>query len=232
MGVTTERCRRTDAPHAGAGRAPITVSRLTRDRVRSRLTAVAVAAVTVIVAAGCGGSGVPAQTPSVTSDPTSSSSSRPAQTEQQLAGAEAVAQVIRYERLLDDLALDRSRSLDQLYTVGTQPDVTDEIATLLRFRSSGDRQTGSRRVTSTRIDRVSLRIDGSRRPPLYPTVNITACVDVSAIKGVDRSGRSLVARGRTPYQLTRLTLINTSYPDQSGWKVSKVTDVEQQSCRV
>jgi hypothetical protein len=45
--------------------------------------------------------------------------------------------VRKYERTLDGLARDPHRSLDELYDVSTQPDVTNEIAFLNRFRAAG-----------------------------------------------------------------------------------------------
>lgn len=233
MGVTTRRCGKPVAEPHGSHRGLVRAGTLDATaRPRLHFLAGIGTSLAVLAAAGCAGSGVHAQDPSGSSSPAPSSSSPATQSAEQRAGAAAVTQVIRYEQMLDDLALHPARSLNELYTVGTQPDVTDEIATLLRFRQNGDRQSGIRRVTGTRVSSVSLRSDRAHRPPVYPTVQVSACVDVSGVTGVDRQGKSIVAPDRKRFQLTELTLVNSSYPDPTGWKVSKVTDQEQQTCHV
>jgi hypothetical protein len=180
----------------------------------------------VVVAAGCGGSGVHAQTPSGTTDPTPSIASPTPQSEEQQAGAAAVTQVIRYEQLLDDLALHPSRSLNQLYAVATQPDVTDEIGFLNRFRGSHDRQTGRGRVISTKVDAVDLQGATTK-----PTARVTICLYVGDVRAYDRSGKSIVPKSRKPYYLTHLTLVNVKYPAPSGWLVERVSATEEPSCK-
>lgn len=182
--------------------------------------------------AGCGGSGVHAETGSVTSGPTVPSPTATTQTVQQQAGAAAVARVIDYERVLGELATDPSKPLDTLYTVATQPDVTDEIRALLQQRAAHDRQAGSARVTSSRVQNVSLTNSPRGQPAVYPRVQVAACVDVSGVQGFDPSGKSIVSKGRLPFLLTELTLTNARYPDPSGWLVSTVSDKERPTCHV
>lgn len=186
----------------------------------------------VAAVAGCGGSGVHAQTGPVTSDPKVPSRTVTTRTAQQQAGAAAIARVIDYEKVLGELATTPSMSLDTLYTVAAQPDVADEIRSLLQQRAAHDTQAGSGQVTSSKVESVSLTNDPQSQPPAYPRVHVTACVDVSSVQGFDPSGKSIVAAGRMPFLLTELTLTNTRYPDSSGWLVSTVSDEEKPTCHV
>jgi hypothetical protein len=193
-----------------------------------------VALPTILLAAGCGGSGVDAQSAPPTTQP-SLASPRPTVTvltEQQRAGQAAAARVPIYERLLSELAIHRKMSLNKLYSVSTQPDVNEEISSLNVFRESGDRQTGLGRVVGARVDHVSLAARPGARHAVRPTVGITACVDVRGVHGFAPNGRSIVPRGRKAYLLTHLTLVNINYPDPSKWRVSKVTDQEDRSCHL
>lgn len=187
---------------------------------------------TVAAVAGCGGSGVHAQTGPVTSAPTVPSPTVTTQSAQQQAAAAAIARVIDYEKVLGELATTPSMSLDTLYTVAAQPDVADEVRSLLQQRAAHDTQTGSGQVTSSKVDSISLANDAQSQPPVYPRVQVTACVDVSSVQGFDPSGKSIVAKGRLPFLLTKLTLTNSRYPDSSGWLVSTVSDEEKPACHV
>jgi hypothetical protein len=183
--------------------------------------------------AACGSSGVNAQTgptPSTsTVAPTPSHTPTP-QTKSQQAGAAATAQVVRYERLLDDLFLHPRMSIDRLYTVSTQPDVNDEIGDLNRFREARDRQTGRLEVVATKLDRVDLANRPHARTPVYPTVRVTACIKVSGVQAHAPNGKSVVPKSRKPYLLAHLTMVNPKFPALTGWLVSRVTNREERSC--
>jgi hypothetical protein len=202
--------------------------------VGSILSVMAVGAV-LVGTSGCGGNGVhpqtaasrPAATPvATTATPTASTDPTP----RQRAASAAVTQIRRYELLIDDLTLHRKLSLDRLYTVATQPDVTDEIAFLNHFRSANDRQVGRVDVTSMRVQKVSLGNRPGARPRRMPTVEITACLDVSHVRAFGPTGRSIVPKSRKPYYLTRLRLVNVKYPDPKSWLVSKISAIEERSC--
>jgi hypothetical protein len=164
--------------------------------------------------------------------PSASTSSSPtaALTARQRAVAAATAQVNRYEQVLDELGIHPTLSLDRLYTVATEPEVLDEIAYYNHFRSAHDRQAGHVKLTATRVDRVDLTNRPHTHPPVYPTVKITTCVNVSGVRAFDAQGRSIVARSRKPYFLTHLTLVNLKYPATTGWVVKKVADTEERTC--
>jgi hypothetical protein len=174
---------------------PISPTRFTSPAVRQRsraphgpgLRGAAVSAVALSLAAlsGCGSSGANAQsrtTPLASSNSTATSpapSPTQSPTARQQAVSAAIAQVRRYERTLDDLAIDPHLSLDRLYRVSTQPDVDDEIAYLNHFRIARERQFGRVRLLDTAADSVDLTNRPHARKPVYPTVTITTCLRVS-----------------------------------------------------
>src|SRR5579875_1201632 len=168
--------------------------------------------------ASCSSSGVHTQSGPTPSDPSRTApSASPQQQPSQRVGEAAVAQVGRYERVLDDLFLNPRMSVTRLYAVSTQPDVNNEIADINRFRAADDRQSGRTEVTSTHIDNVDL----SGSPP---TVHVTACVKVAGVRATGPSGKSIVPKSRRPYYLTRLTLVNFKYPKSGSWLVKAVTN--------
>lgn len=205
----------------------------TAGRRGSRLVALSAVLMTVAAAASaCGGSGVHAQTGPIESTPAtavSSPSTSSDPTPRQRAVAAVTAQAVAYEHTLDELAIHRHLSLDRLYRVSTQPDVTNEIAFLNRFRSRGDRQRGSSRVTASRVDTVRLP---SVSGPGMATARVTICLDVGAVRAFDPSGKSIVTKSRKRFYLTRLDMVNRRYPVGNAWLVKHVSAKEQRSCSV
>jgi hypothetical protein len=145
----------------------------------------------------------------------------------QRAGQAAVAQAVRYERLVDELALHPELPLSRLYNVSTQPNVTDVIAFLGHFRSSGDRQVGRVQVVSMRVEHVRLPDSHSAGTP---TASVTACLDVSDVHAFGPNGRSIVPRSRKPYYLVRLQMVDRRYRHRRTWLVQKVSAAEVSSC--
>lgn len=131
---------------------------------------------------GCDGRGVHIETRPPTSSSTAqmTPSSQP-RTERQRAAVDVVAQVVAYEHTLDTLAMHAHLSLDRLYRVSTQPDVTNEIAFLGRFRSNGDLQRGVSRVSGSRVDAINLPIRS--RDGTTATAKVTVCLDVAQGQG-------------------------------------------------
>jgi hypothetical protein len=137
--------------------------------------------------------------------------------------------VVAYEHTLDELAINNHLSLDRLYRVATQPDVTNEIAFLNRFRSRRDRQRGASQVTASRVDAVHLPSGAGHGTA---TARVTICLDVGKVRAVDPSGKSIIAKSRKPFYLTRLDMVDRRYPAPDGWLVRRVTATEQRSCSV
>jgi hypothetical protein len=199
---------------------------------RPPITVLVVAFLSILLAAGCGGSGVHAQTAPLKAQPTAASPSPTGTvlTETQRAGRAAAARVPIYERLLSELAIHRNMSLNKLYSVSTQPDATDEIAFLTHFRAAHDQQRGFVRVVSTKIEKVDLTDRPHQRHPVHPTVHVTACLNVTTVQAVGPGGRSIVPRSRKPYFLSHLVLVNFKYPARRTWLVQRVSATEERSC--
>ena len=126
----------------------------------------------------------------------------------------AVALVPDYLETIDDLYLDPSLPLDGIHQVAVAPEATAQATAIGKFRSQGYRQTGrSQLVTASAVS-----VDLSNRPaaspsPVFPTVVVTACVDVSEVGAVDATGQSIVPPDRPRYLIQQLTAVNPHYPD-------------------
>jgi hypothetical protein len=198
--------------------------------------AMLVGSLAISTVAGCGGNGVHAQTgpttdnsPTVSLAPSTPSTPPPVPTPRQRASVAAVAQVRRYEEVLDDLSTDSKASLNKLSAVSTSPDLAEEVGSINRTREARDRVVGHSRVTGVRVDTVTLPSTGHGTKPL-PTVRVSLCLNVAHVRAFDRGGHSIVPKSRKPYFLTMLTVVNRSYPEKTMWLVSKVTDREVDRC--
>lgn len=200
-----------------------------------RVMAPAAAAVIVLTLSGCSSSSGPSSGPS--SAETSTSTSLPGSTEPttpsptQNAQAQVRAFIPTYLRMVDDLYLDPSRPLDDVYQVAIAPDATTEASAIGKFRAQGYRQTGRSRLVSAIAQRVDLAanspISSSGR---LSSVVVTACVDVSAVAAVDSSGKSVVPTGRPQYLVEQLTVVNAHFPDEASWRVSEAPNRQAQTC--
>jgi hypothetical protein len=136
-----------------------------------------------------------------------------------------------YLGMIDDLYLDPSRPLDDLYEVSVTPEASAEATAIGTFRSRGYRQAGRSRLVTASADSADLTTDPTSSPsPTLPTVVVTACVDVSNVQATDASGRSIIPADRPRYLVSRLTVVNPHYPDASSWRVSEAPNRQAQSC--
>lgn len=143
----------------------------------------------------------------------------------------AVAFVSTYLQKIDDLYLDPSRPLDEIYEVATAPDATTEATAIGNFRAQGYRQTGRVQLATASADNVDLTNNSAASPsPAFPTVVVTACVDVSQVGAVDATGQSIVPSDRPRYLIEQLSVVNPHYPNPSSWRVSKASNRQAQSC--
>ena len=169
--------------------------------------------------------------PTSTISGTSSSAAPTATDPSNDAEAQAVALVPTYVRTIDDLHLDPSRPLDDLYEVAVTPEATVQATAIGTFRSQGFRQTGRSELVTATADSVDLTTDPAASPaPRLPTVVVTACVDVSQVQATDASGTSVIPADRPRYLVARLTVVNPDYPDVSGWRVSEAPNRQAESC--
>lgn len=148
-----------------------------------------------------------------------------------LAKAQALAMLPSYYRTLDKLYTDPTLPLNGIYTVSVQPDALTELKAVGIDRSHGYRQSGTAKVVRATVASVDLTSDTKAKPhPIFPTVKITACLDVSGVGDTDAAGKSRVPASRPRYQIEELTLLNLSYPQAAGWRVSDRRNRQATSC--
>ena len=194
--------------------------------------AAAAAVVLGLTATGCSSQDAPSTAPSSAASPSPSSSAAvttasPAEEAQ----SQAVALVPTYLRTIDDLYLDPSRPLDDIYGVAVDSEATAEATAIGMFRSQGYRQIGRAELVTATADSVDLEGDPAASPsPTLPTVLVTTCVDVSEVQAVDEAGNPVVPAGGPTYLIARLVVVNLQYPDPSSWRVSEASNTQAQSC--
>jgi hypothetical protein len=147
------------------------------------------------------------------------------------ARSQAVALVPTYLRTIDDLYLDPSRPLDDIYEVAVDSEATAQATAVGMFRSQGYRQIGRAQLVTATADSVDLEGDPAASPsPTLPTVLVTTCVDVSQVQAVDEAGNPVVPTGGPTHLIARLVVVNLQYPDASSWRVSEASNTQAQSC--
>lgn len=194
----------------------------------------AVAVLLALTVSGCSSSSAPASSSSPTSGTSTSQTPSPSPTAPspaEEAEALAVALVPDYLGTIDDLYLDPSLPLDEIYQVAVAPEATAQATAIGRFRSQGYRQTGRSQLVTASAASVDLSNSPAASPsPVFPTVVVTACVDVGQVDAVDASGTSVIPPGRPRYLIEELTVVNPHYPDPSSWRVSEAPNRQAQSC--
>lgn len=180
----------------------------------------------LLLAACSGGRTAEQPTASPTSASSAPSSMTAAPEEQAVEAADALVGL--YWETVDQLYTDSSLSIDGLYAVAVDPEATSEAATLQAFRASGYTQTGQSQVVSTTTGAVVLNTSGDAGD--LPTVQITACVDVTQVGAVDANGAPVALPERAPFLVSDLTIVNIAYPDQSAWRVSSAPNTQAQAC--
>jgi hypothetical protein len=164
-------------------------------------------------------------TPSASPTPTTSSSSP-----SQKAASQATALIPGYYQELDTLYLDPMKPLNDIYSVATADEARTEIVAIGRFRSHNYRQTGKSVLAHVSVDKVDLTNSPKSNPAKYPTVTLTACVDVSGVRAVDSKAQSIVPANRKKYLISTLTVVNLKYPDSSSWRVSEAPNRQGDTC--
>ena len=199
-----------------------------------RATAGAAAVLLGLMASGCSSSSDPGSSSSPTSGTSTSRTPSPSPTAPspaEEAEAQAVALVPDYLGTVDDLYLDPSLPLDGIYQVAVAPEATAQATAIGKFRSQGYRQTGRSQLVTASAVSVDLSNSPAASPsPVFPTVVVTACVDVSQVGAVDATGQSIVPPDRPRYLVQQLTVVNPEYSDTSSWRVSEAPNRQAQSC--
>jgi hypothetical protein len=196
-----------------------------------RATATAAAVVLGLTVSGCSSSGDASSTALTSSTSSPSSSAAPtAANRSQDAQSEAVAFVPTYLGMIDDLRLDPSRPLDDIYQVAVAPEATAQASAIGELRSQDYRQTGRSRLVTAAVEGAPGNSDAAAAPPGLPTVVVSACVDVTDVGAVDAAGQSVVPPGRPGFLIAQLTMVNPRQIDASSWRVSEAVNRQAQSC--
>ena len=160
----------------------------TRTQVLAGLAGLAVSCLVLVTA--CGGStSPPAVSTTARSSATASATSAPTQTlspaEQDLASAKDA--VSRFVSVTDALGSDPYLNLGKLSTVAT---ASGKAIAHQRFILTSERIQQEKQVGKTSI------VSSQAKATSGSSFDVTACIDVSKINGVDKAGKSVVAAGR------------------------------------
>ncbi|MCZ2812112.1 hypothetical protein O2W15_11765 [Modestobacter sp. VKM Ac-2979] len=198
----------------------------------TRLVALGTALIAVLSVLSCSSSRtVPSTQQTSTASQTSSTASEATADPSQDAEAQALALIPRYLQTIDDLYLDPSRSLDELYEVSVAPEATAEATAIGQFRAQGYRQTGRSQLVTASVSEIDLTNEPAAVPsPVFPSVAVTACVDVSQVQATDGTGSSVIAPDRPKYLVQQLTVVNIDYPDASSWRISRAPNALASTC--
>ena len=198
-----------------------------------RATAGAAAVLLALTASGCSsssdpGSSSPTSETSTSETPSPSPATSSPAEEAQTAAVELVPE---YLRTIDDLYIDPSLQLDGIYQVAVAPEATAQATAIGKFRSQGYLQTGRSQLVTASAVSIDLSNSPAASPsPVFPTVVVTACVDVSQVDAVNATGQSIVPPDRPRYLVQQLTVVNPDYPDTSSWRVSEAPNRQAESC--
>lgn len=99
---------------------------------------------------------------------------------------DAAQTITRFWGVLDALASDQKKSLDELATVSRDQAIAQWRSNLTSYRRSGWKQVGDSTVLSAEAQAV-----GGKN-----TFTVKACIDVSKANVVDPAGKSVIAAGR------------------------------------
>jgi phosphoribosylformylglycinamidine (FGAM) synthase-like enzyme len=161
----------------------------------------------------------------------SSTAAAPADVATVAAQQDAKAAVLRYFSTIDTLYSNPMASYNTIYTISTGNQAGIDRASIGQDRVKGLHQVGRQRVVSITVGPVNLTNQPSHKPnPVFPTVQVNTCNDVSKVRSVDAKGVSHVAAGRKDFFLNTLTVTNIAYPASGSWRVSEITNKEASAC--
>lgn len=135
-----------------------------------------------------------------------------------------------YLRAIDTLYIDPTKPLNDIYQVATSDEARAEIVGIGKFRSQNYRQTGHTVLVHVTVGKVDLTSNPKANPVRYPSVGLTACVDVSGVGAIDAKGKSKVPPDRKKYLISTLTVVNIKYPNSASWRVSAAPNRQADSC--
>ncbi len=206
-------------------------------RTALRLAAAGLCVVGSCALAACGGSSTPDTSgATVGQSDTSSSPVTPSSTASVVSPAQAaqqgaIAAVRRYYATIDALYGNPKSSFNAIYTISTGGQAGIDRASIAQERIQGLKQVGRQSIVTIAAGAVNLTNKPKNLPnPIFPTVQVTTCNDVSKVSSVDAKGKSHVAAGRLNFFLNNLIVTNIAYPATGSWRVSGITNKEASAC--
>lgn len=194
---------------------------------RRTATAAAVLAALLTLTTACGNDD-PAPTPAPT--PTATTS-KPATPKDQ-AISDATKALDRYYDVTNSLRLDKSQPISKLDRVAIGFGLSNTQAEMAGYRKEkGVTESGNATFTVIKILNVSLD-NSNPKIGRVPSVMIEVCNDVSDVKAVDSTGKSLINPDRKDRSIATFNVANYAYKKnpQNGWKVVSFDRKMQKSC--
>jgi hypothetical protein len=196
----------------------MTAANSARRRGRTR-GGVAFATGLFLLIVGCGGGDEPepAAIPTRTSTATHAPTPTPTSPEQEAQAAAQVA-VERYLETLSHVSSDASVDLTELERAASRSALERATQAIEENRANGRRTTGEQRASGFTVTAVNL--DPADTPDIpFPSVQLTACIDLSNYDYVDAEGNSLVTDDRPDLSLVDFVVWDLGWPDDHQWVV-------------
>ena len=204
---------------------------------RRIVTPTALLIAVVVAATGCSSSSpkahpsTPPKSVETSTAPTQhSSSTQVPPTALQVAKSQALSLVPKYYGVLDELASSSTLSLNGLDLVASGADAIQEKSALAEYRTNGWTQRGATVVARATVSGADLTNEPSKNPQVLPTVRLTTCIDVSKVREIDKSGKTVTLSTRANFFIETLTVVNIAYPSSTGWRVSEAPNKAAKSC--
>jgi hypothetical protein len=161
----------------------------------------------------------PLTAPSPTSVPTPASPTlSPAEAE-----TRAQAVVEDYLALFDEISADSDRDVAELEQVASGRALDWATHQITTWRDAEQTGVGAQVASGFVVTAVDLD-PGSGTEGWYPSVEITACVDLSDTDLVDENGDSVVPGDRPGQVLVDYVVSNIGWPDDQQWRVVRDDD--------
>lgn len=190
--------------------------------------------VAAAVAAAVAALSLAACTPTVQPSPSATATVTPTMSEQERAEQAARTAVANWYAMTDELssAAGQTMSIDdvtaRVNSIAVGKGYTATLDLVMADRSAGYVQTGKVKVLSATVVSTDLTNTPTATPPVYPTVQLSVCVDVSAVDVVDKNGTSVVSPNRPNPAKVAFGVSNYDYPN-GIWKVS-FREVKGETC--
>jgi hypothetical protein len=152
--------------------------------------------------------------------PTSASAPTPESTTLAPAEAEdrARASVEDYLALFDEISADPNRDVAELEQVASGRALDWATHQITAWRKAGQTGVGSQVASDFSVTAVELAPDG-KPDDWYPTVGLTACIDLGETDLVDENGNSVVPASRPDRVLVDYVVGVVGWPEDQRWRV-------------